>query len=99
VGEHSAYAQADLVYRSQNSGRSQKQDPEALTSYDPTIPLDPAVTQLNLRADTTLDMVDGLDLAAFVTNATNTQPQLSLYQATPSSSRYTAGTLRPRTLV
>lgn len=98
VAEHSAYARADFVYRGHNSGRSQKRDPEAVTAYDPTIALDPAVSQLNLRAGVTLDFLDGLDLAAFVTNATNTQPQLSPFHATPSSPLYTAGTVRPRTL-
>lgn len=98
LADHSSYVRADYVYRSHNSGRSQKQDPAAVTSYDPTIPLDPEMTQLNLRAGTTFDLLDGLDLAVFVTNATNSQPQLSLFHTTPSSTLYTAGTVRPRTI-
>lgn len=98
LADHSSYVRADYVYRSHNSARSQKQDPAAVTSYDPTIPLDPDTTQLNLRAGTTFDLLDGLDLAVFVINATNSQPQLSLFHTTPSSTLYTAGTGRPRTI-
>ncbi len=98
LAQRSAYLRADYMFRSHNKGVSQRQDPAAPTTYDPAIPLDPLTRQLNLRGGVTLDVLDGLDVALFVQNATNERPELSLFHTTPASSLYTAGTVRPRTI-
>jgi iron complex outermembrane recepter protein len=89
------YARGDYIFRSHNDGRPVGQDPAAVATYDPTIPLDPTTHLVNLRAGI---LLSGLDLSIFVNNAFDSEPALQRYHDIPPSTLYTSTTFRPRTI-
>ncbi len=94
-GDYANYLRVEDSYKSHNGGKSANlDDPDAL-GYDPTIPHDPAVNQLNLR----LGMLIGdADVSAFANNVLNAHPVLGLGHDAVVSPLYYATTLRPLTV-
>ena len=86
------YLRFDLNYRSRQNGLSATFDPNSI-NYDPTIPRDPAVTDLRLRAG--LVTKSGLDVSLFLNNALNSAPLLNVDHVTTSGQIYTADAIRP----
>jgi iron complex outermembrane receptor protein len=85
---------AEDVFHSRNPGPFTSENPAAL-SYDPNLRPNPSTNQLNFRVTANYS---NLDVALFINNALNSQPNLLLTQDTPTSNLYYGTTFRPRTV-
>jgi outer membrane receptor protein involved in Fe transport len=98
IHAYEAYLHMDYSYTG-IPGRTGVQQP-GTSSYQPLVPLDPAIHQVNLRVGTYLGAVD---LSLFVNNLFDTTPLLGMSQPRDpngigTASIWTASTLRPRTI-
>lgn len=86
------YLRFDLNHRSRQNGLTGTFDPASI-NYDPTIPRNPAVTDLRFRAGLTTK--SGVDVSLFLNNALNSDPLLNVSHVTTSGQIYTADAIRP----
>ena len=95
VGDGEVYGRADFSYTSHNDTPINLNSP----LVDPALPRSPATSQLDLRVGGRFSRggKTEFDLSLFVNNVTNEQPVLSLYHDTLDSTRFRAGSFRPRT--
>ena len=94
LGDGEQYLHVEERYSSHNDGRKASlNDPNAV-GYDPTLTLDPAVSQLNLRLGL---RQSGLDASLFVNNLLNESPFLNISHNTADSPLFYYNTVRPRT--
>ena len=94
VLDKAAFVRADDEFQSKRTTPNPNEDP--LTAfYDSGLRPNPATNQLSIRGGVT---VAHWDLAIFVNNVTNAQPQLNLTHQDSTTALYEAETLRPRTI-
>ncbi len=93
-GGATTYVSSEEIIRSHNPGPFSEQLP-ASGAYDPGLKADPATHVLNLQFGL---VRAGLDLHLFVSNVTNSLPQLQRFPDLPGSPLYYAYTLQPRTV-
>jgi iron complex outermembrane recepter protein len=86
------YLRFDFNHRTRQNGLSATFDPNSI-SFDPTIPRNPAVSDLRLRAG--LVTKSGVDLSLFLNNALNSDPLQNVDHVTTSGQIYTADAIRP----
>ncbi|WP_165831132.1 TonB-dependent receptor [Sphingomonas pokkalii] len=96
IGSDELYLRADYAYSSKNDTPLNLNSP----LVDPALPRPPATSLLNLRLGARIKTAnkDGIDFSLFVNNVTNSHPVLALYHDTLTSTRFRAGTFRPRTI-
>ena len=96
IGLDEIYARVDYAYSSHNDKPLNLESP----LVDPALPRPPSTSLLNIRIGTRLKTADrdAIDLSLFVNNVTNSHPVLALYHDTLDSTRFRAGTFRPRTI-
>jgi outer membrane receptor protein involved in Fe transport len=94
VLDKAAFVRADDEFQSKRTTPNPNEDP--LTAfYDPGLRPNPATNQLSIRGGLTIAR---WDLAIFINNLTNSQPQLNLTHEDSGTALYEAETLRPRTI-
>jgi outer membrane receptor protein involved in Fe transport len=92
--EYAPYIWAEYDFHSRNPGPFNSLNPAA-TSYDPTIPADPATNLVKLRIGFE---VSDVKVSLFVDNLLDSHPQLALQHPLFGSPVYSAQTFRPRTI-
>jgi outer membrane receptor protein involved in Fe transport len=95
VMDKDAFVRLDDEFQSKRTTPNPSEDPRVLTFYDPGARPNPATNQLSIRGGVTLAK---WDLAIFINNLTNAQPQLNLAHEDSATALYEAETLRPRTI-
>ena len=91
---HDGFVRADYEYNSRRTRPVPEEDPRT-TYYDPGLVPDPATNLVGMRAGMTFDK---FDLALYVDNLLDSQPQLDLQHQDGSTALYEATTFRPRTV-
>jgi iron complex outermembrane receptor protein len=95
VLEKNAFVRVDDEFQSRRTTPNPNEDPRVALFYDPGVRPNPATNQLSIRGGVS---VARWDLAIFINNLTNTQPQLNLTHEDSGTALYEAETLRPRTI-
>ena len=90
-----AFVRLDDEFQNKRTNPNPNEDPRVPLIYDSGLRPNPATNQLSIRGGVT---VAKWDLAIFVNNLTNTQPQLNLTHEDSDTALYEAETLRPRTI-
>jgi len=93
--EREGYVHLEERYSSHNDGRKASLDDPNAVGYDPTLRMDPAVSQLNLRFGA---RQGGLDASLFVNNVFDKTPLLNISHDTANSPLFYYNSVRPRTI-
>jgi len=93
VMEKEAFVRLDDEFQSKRTTPNPNEDSRT-AFYDPGLRPNPATNQLSIRGDLT---IANWNLALFINNLTNAQPQLNLTHEDSATALYEAETLRPRT--
>jgi iron complex outermembrane receptor protein len=95
VLEKDAFVRLDDEFQSKRTTPNPNEDPRVAIFYDSGARPNPATNQLSIRGGVS---VARWNLAIFINNLTNTQPQLNLTHEDSATALYEAETLRPRTI-
>lgn len=92
--EHDAFLRVDYQFSGRETGLTPERDP-VTTLYDGGLVPEPETNELSIRAGTT---IKDFNIALFIDNALNANPELGLNHQDSDTLLYEATTLRPRTI-